>query len=756
MKNDGLESKKLQKTLGEVRAGRLTPQQAAQRMLASEQSQNSAGESATASKTGLPGKAELAGNQTRDAITTPRIAFENLESLQSLLQRLGRPPNDIIEVWCRQIESVALIHQSELGAPMGVIQPSDWKVDASGRLIWCDNHGRFLQADSHSLATASSTVVGELPPEVRERIDAFRAELKAVPSIHSEPAARVASQTSSSGKEQVDPPSSTVVNYGEVSRAEKKRQTAEKFAQALSERFGTPLESAVEPGRMLPEKSVRPERKFGWFYKSLVVIGFVGLVGLIVNSSRDRLASTKESGNQKPEIESKQDVPTSSLSQGFDSNPNDRQTATIEPVELELFLSEDQGKETPESDFMVPIDSSAIGPQINGPTAIVTSSDSRKDDERRRADLVSEIPAEPAVENSDETSAVSSILNMPLVDLKAVGRDAAKAEQENLKKESEEAESVPQPTRPELSNAIQLPPLDDDTAAVAIPLSDLRSAKLVFPGNMQISSQSSNNGMTILATGKKVPIASLRPSETGIEFRWTLQAKTTSLSPLLANGCLVSGDQELFLRPVIQAAPIPLSLQRIELHPTWDLATAVPARSTRLGVELVTPDEIELAWLQPIDAKSTRRTIGRLVLQPTDGETIQVGLAMEIRCGKTLSCRIQCVGRLDPSDPWTPMSRPMIERYLDALNAGSEKLLHQKSLMATAYSDANTDLRRKLKPRKDFIDDELESFEEITERVGDMLKLMAQIERDVQVKIRVWVVWPDEKEQTLLEMVPVN
>ena len=76
-----------------------------------------------------------AGEITPQEATDRLIAAENAETLQSLVERLGTPPDDIVFAWCDQLRSIASAYEADTGDPLPEIDLSRWAITSDGDLL---------------------------------------------------------------------------------------------------------------------------------------------------------------------------------------------------------------------------------------------------------------------------------------------------------------------------------------------------------------------------------------------------------------------------------------------------------------------------------------------------------------------------------------------------------------------------------------------------------------------------------------------
>jgi len=162
--------------------------------------------------------------------------------------------------------------------------------------------------------------------------------------------------------------------------------------------------------------------------------------------------------------------------------------------------------------------------------------------------------------------------------------------------------------------------------------------------------------------------------------------------------------------------------------------------------------ESDWSWkFYSIEPESLRRTQGVAVLTPTDAETVSLGIRFDLRTSRKLTCRIRFAGRLDPSMPWQVVSISMLERFANQLIDQAAMVSAEAARLDRVYDLAGTADRRILRVKRDRNDTLGEMIASTTQRVGELQKLIAQLEAEGALKIRIWVEWPT-MQQDLLTM----
>ena len=207
----------------------------------------------------------------------------------------------------------------------------------------------------------------------------------------------------------------------------------------------------------------------------------------------------------------------------------------------------------------------------------------------------------------------------------------------------------------------------------------------------------------------------------------------------------------VFLRPQIEANPWPLSLDQPDVRPTWDLRGPLPPRASRLAIRFELPRDVEVGWIEPLEETDIRRGRAVAVLTPTDGESVAIGMRLDVRGGRKLSCRVRFAARLDPAMPWQVVSASTLRQLSNQLTEQAAALSRETQRLAAVYERADTLGRRVLRLKQARVAAQSESLREISSRVVELQSLIASLETSATLRLRVWVEWPNET-QPILEM----
>ena len=315
----------------------------------------------------------------------------------------------------------------------------------------------------------------------------------------------------------------------------------------------------------------------------------------------------------------------------------------------------------------------------------------------------------------------------------------------------------PQPTRMTAVapvgpvSSIKLPPTTETDVVTALSANPDGSFRLQFPFQVPLGLRDAESGREIIDVNQQVAVATIQLGPAGMQHSWTTSASKTTSSASLIHGRLKTKSNEVvYLRPTIEADPLPIDLRDADIRPTWDLLGPMPPRVTRLSIELQLPKEVEEGWLEPMDPASPRRSRGVAVLTPAEGESVALGIRFDLRGGRKLSCRIRYAARLDPEAAWQLVSRPLLEQWADQLASQSELIRQQLTRVAAIYSQADSGGRRALATGRDQLEARGKTIREISQRLTRLQALVAKLEAGGRMTLRVWVEWPDSQ-QTLLE-----
>jgi hypothetical protein len=599
-------------------------------------------------------------------LSEPSGNVDDYESLASLVSRLGTPPTEIVETWCRQMRTIARQHEKLSSEPLPAIELDQWSITLTGRLVWQQ------QTDQGCDATHPPS------PTSLDRIDRFRGWM--IPNQAPEPESPV----SVASVIAVELPASAL--------------------EPPSRRRG--LIGPMTAGVLLVG---------GLLGVGLLVVGLLG-AATVANWIIDRASQA--------ELESMANIDTPAASPignepSVDATPAESADETSDALETFESLSE-AGSLSPESpaldlrlsfslDQLIP----PTGDSAGEPTA-ADSSDAQSERRQPTSDAVMSMLADD--EHNDPP-----------------------------------AES-PQPTRTASTRAVALHSMDATIEATRLPLEQLKGLQLDFPFDAALSLRGDESNWLVHDTRSDTPIASITADADGPRLRWTEAAKRSPAALALFHGRITSqAGETVFLRPVIDADPWPLRLDKADVMPVWDLGFPIPPRATRIGVDFDLPEQIEEAWIEPIDAESLRRTRGIAVLSPQDGETVSLGIRFDVRCSRKLRCRVRYAGRLDPSMPWQLVSVPMLEQLANQLTDRAAAVSMESSRLERVYQMAGTADRRILRIKRDRTDTLAEMVSSTSQRVAQLQKLIAGLEAEGSVRIRVWVEWP-KTEQDLLTM----
>jgi hypothetical protein len=300
--------------------------------------------------------------------------------------------------------------------------------------------------------------------------------------------------------------------------------------------------------------------------------------------------------------------------------------------------------------------------------------------------------------------------------------------------------------------AVQLGQIEETDAVTELSESSLTGLELKFPFDVPLTMADDDSGWKIRDGRSDAIIATVTSGPGGTQLRWTESASRSSSASALTHGRITdAGGGTIFLRPSIEADPWLIRVDEPDVMPTWNLRFPIPPRVARISIEFDLPDEIEKAWIEPIAPESLRRTRGLAALRPKDDENGALGVRFDIRCSRTLSCRVRYAGRLDSSMPWQIVSAASLTQFADQLTHQAALVSKEATRLATVYELAGSEGKRILRVKRDQNDAQAEALRTASVRVAQLQTLIAGLEAEGSLRIRVWVDWPDAQ-QNLLTM----
>ena len=656
--------------------------------------------------------------ETPASTENQNLFFENVaavstkelgESLESLIGRLGTPPDDIIDAWCKQLCCAALIHHHETGHSLPVIAPSKWSVDHEGHLIW--NGFMFVSHDDQWPEPDRGSLINIL---------AFRESLlpeaKATESKHTPPA---------------------IPHVPGL-----RRETTPSKSKLVSEKHTKP-------------RAAKTSKRGQYIGGGLLAASLAVMAAILVNVNA-----------KKPEAPQTQSVASSDVFAPGKSQLADASSQLAPEVTSDSaadVLSTEPIGESSEGISNADSSPSEFATLESSETA-VGSSNNIDDASGLGLDVSVDMSLGSLIPNSttsaEETSPASDDTNPDNTDpdntdpaaKMPIGMGDGPTVDPLADNDSPSPDESPQTTRTAETAAIELPPIGErETRAELIAASAAESLTLDFPFSVNLSMKPTESSKSVIQNSQNEEgVGYVTLDDGAANFQWAEQAARVSGGTSLLHGRIRAGDDVVFLRPVIEADALTFEFDRADIQPTWDLRGPIPPRITRLAVELDVPEEVELGWVEPIDPADLRRTRGVAVFQSKDNEKVAMGMRFDIRCSRKLSIRIRFAGRLDAQAPWQLVSQPMLDQLANNVANQQTRISAQITQVSTAYSTAPSYQKRSIRDRRDALEDQAETLREFARRLADFQGLMTQLQAGAQLKLRVWVQWPDGTEQSLL------
>ncbi|WP_442510720.1 hypothetical protein SH528x_002362 [Novipirellula sp. SH528] len=642
----------------------------------------------------------------------------NAESVCDIIARLGPPPRDVVDVWCQQASAIAEDIHARTGQPLPPINLADWLVDSHGTVGLRSTKTRpedpvSSDAPSHHDVRAIN----------EQRLEEFRNQVG-----------------------------------GELSRGVTALGVTALGVTALGESNANvsqtnqpDQQSSLADVSLAPEEAPSRNTSRRRQPNPVVAIATVGIIGITLGlvwwwnsgTSHPEKLMVADTGVASQQFERDTKSPVIGNDTPDSNTDSVLQTATLESFdttsdELNSGSTLANPKSLLEFDSLVPS----------------MMSSNFETSQSSTADADPNSFAEQAQDAVEGTAAAISIGDVSISN--NIATDALSIAPEI------ESPEIPQTVRSVAVHAIELPATDDTATSQSIEnfhfSNDARDRLLLeFPINIPIAMIPSREiaaeliaSYDIRDTRNETSIAVLNGEAEGLRFQWNENAKASSQASSLLHGRLrdVGGDV-VFFRPRIEADAWTLSFEKSDFHPSWNLSGMLPTKVARLKIEFELPDEVEEAWIEPIDSTSPRRTSGIAVLSLKDSENVRIGIRFDIKCTTKLSCQIRTAGRLDPTFAWQSFTETGLANFANALLGQTDQLLQQVAQVESLYDRSDTDARRIIRPRRAAMKSHVDHLTEMSRRVAELQSLVTLLQTSAKLRFEVSVQWAD-MEQVIL------
>ncbi len=654
------------------------------------------------------------------------------EPLRSLIDRLGSPPAGIVDSWCEQLHGLAAAHETATREPLPPVNLNELIVDRRGQLIW-------------SRLSVSIAIDAEATPQMQtslEHLDQFRCALIAEPGIEGE----------RQGDDLSDPPARSQKPL--FSPAQHSRDEPAEVSNA------TPVRDPLTLGDRIAQKPKSLVRRV--VTASFVIATLAAIVAVLVivlnqrgnpnarsDSELARSPVQDDTGSRRtgllvgdrditsPPIPSASSSPGGEQESLFPGNgpfaiTHSEDLAPIEMGELERFESIDESAAETTGSGIFDAEDLSLGALMPAAESFLPNVSGAPGGPPREEET-------PTVEGAERADEVSD-----------AAMDVIGPEQEEQKSPDES----PQPIRLSTVTAIELPPLGEPDVSALLWEESSNPLDLEFPFAVPISISASDTGWQIHDSRNDLVVATIGSDADGTALSWTDSATKSPVASALLHGRVTDAlDRLVYLRPTIEADPWPLRLDRTDVRPTWDLRQPIPPRVARISIQCELPEGIELGWIEPLDPTAIRRARAVAVFNLTDSETVSLGLRFDIRCGRKLSCRIRFAARLGSAMPWQMVSRTSLDQFVESLADQTDRVKRESLRLAAVDNADSPERRRMLRSRRDQVDSLVDALRRQSQRTAELQSLIAMLEANAVLRIRVWVEWSDD-DQTILQMGP--
>ncbi|MEM6474486.1 MAG: hypothetical protein AAF802_33445, partial [Planctomycetota bacterium] len=215
----------------------------------------------------------------------------------------------------------------------------------------------------------------------------------------------------------------------------------------------------------------------------------------------------------------------------------------------------------------------------------------------------------------------------------------------------------PKEIRPAASTSIEMPSVRQQQRTYETPISKTALTELQFPIDSEIKFQiidDERQRYGIYDRKKNVGLAAIDLESS--RFLWQQGASAVDFNRLVHGRLLNRSGDAIYLRPSIEADALSINLRSASQSPTWDLGASLLRSVTEVEMNWIVPKTVDLAWEMPFQMKRDRGYAVAFV-EPTDGETVAIGVKFFVKLSRKLQVKTELYARLDQDLPWWPIDR---------------------------------------------------------------------------------------------------
>ncbi|TWU15303.1 hypothetical protein [Allorhodopirellula heiligendammensis] len=322
--------------------------------------------------------------------------------------------------------------------------------------------------------------------------------------------------------------------------------------------------------------------------------------------------------------------------------------------------------------------------------------------------------------------------------------------------------AVTLPRPPTASEAALLPP-----ALVLMLERAPTRLQLEFPTEPALHLRPEQGRWAVIAIGRDLPIAVFEIDQDGggdqaLRFRWLAAASQTPSAESLIHGRITTAEGDVvYLRSSLDAQAIATDLSERDEKLKWLLGGPILHSVTHLRLDLQVPDDVSLRWMESADEESPQKTRAIALLTLKDSaEPGELAARIDVRTSGSLSMRLRYGARLAPAMPWLWTDASSIRSSLDATTRQLELADEQLLQLETAISRAGKLRARRqevaLEIQRDSIEEAVRNGTLVAKRLAELDQLVALLDAEGQISLSLEVRWPDDSTQTILALRPTE
>ncbi|OYP34376.1 hypothetical protein [Rhodopirellula sp. MGV] len=700
---------------------------------------------------------------------------ELLESLQSLRNRLGVPPDDLAELISTRFDEACRTLQSN-GNRLPRLDLSSWFLTKHGELVYLE--GRESSGTEMPLGDPGDLTAGDRSALVT----AFRAELVTPRALESN-RRPVASSAGTLQKRLVSHEvEETETSLMTADEKDRRKVISDQFTQALVQRFGPEkvqvVDSKPHSSKTIKLQPIERDRRFNWNLvlgvgSTVVILAMIFAGYQIVAQRHERLANApRRTLNNVAERQPQPEVVQSAVAQ---STPVRQTEARPAPnlgnnAAAQTKQTLDRSSGTPQAAVQVDdrqrhntrsSESRVFANHAPAKTTRNTTRNTTDDEilglaqtvEEQLIDVKSIIPSGISLDELRIKPGDISLDPAAASDRSAAGEETLEAMMSD--RDSAAIDSQQQPTVAGKESFLDLPKVTDlSPISFESSAAPYQTIEFIQPLPLELLPYSNNEQVRMIVDSESGKAIAWIKHDAKNYFVWDEKASADPNSRQMLHGRLIDSEgTSTYFRPSIQTPPFALSLDPLEWKSSWDLGGPTQKSNTQLDLRISAPDTIQWSWDQPFDPTNgtDQLAIATFAAKEEEAEGVAIKMMIKVDCDNELKLQFVFGGRLDREYEFQGLTRAGLLQVMTSTHHAMRTAESAKMNLEYNLQHKNSSEQRRARAKIDELDDQFKRLEANLNRLRVLNALANTIESKVKLEFDLFVQWPDSSRQIILQ-----